>query len=228
MKEQVPPEILAQVGERQRKENFEALGRYIQSFEYMVTEARLGIMQTTTDRLDTIEFLDVILSHHVFSAQPLFEVFRATADMYVARWKAVNTQDRDFVRVILKDIHKRATAAIAMRNNIVHGMHIDSTATPETEADFSRLIISKRKVGQSGLTPADVPRDRQELQRLASDCYDIRDLTGGMKGWMFRRLTSVPYQRPTEFFIQREGTWVSLLQYDRVGDRSGGVDLRSL
>ena len=215
----------------EQDKNFEALGRYIQGFEYMVSETRLGIIQigiiqTTTNYQETAAYLDVILSHQAFSAQPLFDVFRATANMFTSKWVALDAADRKFVSDILADIHKRATAVIKYRNNIIHGTHHDAFSYPEIQEDFSRLFIWKRKVGQTGLTPGDVPRNRQELQKLTAECYDVRDLVGGIKGWMIQSIESSPPRKPTEFFTLNGRTWVSLVRYEREGDKRKPVDLR--
>jgi len=215
----------------EQDKNFEALGRYIQGFEFMVSEARLGIIQmgiiqTKSNHQETAAYLDVILSHQVFSAQPLFDVFRATANMFASKWLALDAADRKFVSNILSDIHKRASAAIKYRNNIIHGTHNDAFSYPEIQEDFSRLFIWKRKVGQAGLTPGEVPRSRDELQKLTAECYDVRDLVGGIKGWMIQSIDPSPPRKPTEFFTLNAETWVSLVRYERERDKRRPVDLR--
>jgi hypothetical protein len=64
--------------QKNTKEQYEVLGRFVEAFETMVNEVR-------EDALDLLErdgrhrrLIAIVLHHQVFSAKPLYDVYRAT------------------------------------------------------------------------------------------------------------------------------------------------------
>jgi hypothetical protein len=59
------------------KEQYEALGRFVEAFEAMVNEVRESTIALIERDRKHGRLIEIALHHHVLTAKPLYEIFRA-------------------------------------------------------------------------------------------------------------------------------------------------------
>lgn len=160
--------------QRQTKESFEHLGRFVQEFEQMVFTIRVGIRDVLAgNSRDREGLLDVVLNHEALSAKPLSDMFRgiiATAMQH----PTYTDEQRAMVRQILKQIAREFQDLTEQRNKILHGTWFIGWASAADE-DFSQMSSMKWKVTAEGAKPVDdVPKSVEDLKALISRCTETK------------------------------------------------------
>ena len=162
---------------------YETLGKYIQAFEFMVEELRLGIRFAMGLDLVNAQNLAILLHHQSMTAQPLFDIHRAIIN------NVINHGDMKFekddittMEAVLKDVAILAKEAVMHRNDLIHGTwYIGWNFNTHTDGSVELpLEISKRKVSSSGLKQANLPKIVTELFQLMLNCYTIRNMLFGI------------------------------------------------
>jgi hypothetical protein len=156
--------------DRQTKEQFEELGRFVQQFEAMVDAVRRTCLQLTTTSVKHHRLMNIILHHSSMTAWPLFEIARALYGEMIndAEYK-ITTEQGIVIKGVLKQISAEYSDLLAHRNNMVHGTWYIGWASPADE-EFSDLKIAKYKATSSGFAAAETPKNTAELQALTERC----------------------------------------------------------
>jgi len=158
--------------ERQTKEHFEILGRFVQSFEHMVNAARGGCLLLTSPTPHYQRLVGMAFYHPAMTAQPLFEVWRGViAEIRPPAPLSDETpeakEEKVAANAILKYMAGEYSDLVRERNAIVHGTwHIGWNGS--AEADSSALNLFKMNITKSGLVQADTPKDTEAMFRLIS------------------------------------------------------------
>lgn len=169
-----------------QKEQFEALGRFVQSFEDMVDQARTICMDIfsslsgslTHESLHRI-LLHIIFHHQSITAKPIFEIMRAMIGQILSNGEYRSEHDiddeaRDVFFGVLTSINKRYSELVAMRNDLLHatwsiGIRLDDNS------DSSEFHIYKPKSNKHGFTGFrdNLPRTAAQLLELSRQCENV-------------------------------------------------------
>jgi hypothetical protein len=174
--------------EKNTKEQYEALGRFIEAFEAMVHEARtccidmLAIGLTNARR----QLIAIPLYHQSFSAKPTFDVFRAVFNETI-REEGFRTKhtiadaDIDCFSGVLGAISGEYEKLASKRNNLLHGTwYIGYQSADDAEA--STFYIDKFATTGNGLSPVDMPKTAADLDDLRKRCEEARTWISTLHG----------------------------------------------
>ena len=166
---------------RQTTEQFAALGRFVQAFDFMVSAVRFGLIQLYTrgsgrDSAKRQRIINIMLHHDVMTAKPLFDIFRAgIATVLFDDEYPIIPAEREATLSILKQVNTAYVALANRRNEFVHGSwHIGWTST--NQEDFSKINFHKFKTTKTGLAAADPLVDIADLGNLISECDRLKCL----------------------------------------------------
>ncbi len=189
------------------QEQYERLGRFVESFEAMVHEVRSScILLLGQD--DPKEPLHHIIFHHQsMTAKPLFEIFRAMTVRTISDEKfkkdhGLQAIAEDTFRGILAEISKEYMALSNLRNNLLHGTWF--VGYVGEDANSPEFDVFKYVVNKEGIARVPLPRTATELADLSARCDETRDLVSLV-------LQCVPpcneYYKITDHFNCVDGLW---------------------
>lgn len=163
--------------QRQTKEQFEALGRYVQAFEAMVHELREGISWLTPTRDAGNYIVRAITNHRVMTAQPLLDIYRIVS-VVVLQSEActLNDAEKGTAALILDNIFKRAKTAIEGRNEIIHGTWHIGWQSSGHDADEDYIFTLKGAVTGKSLEYRSPIRSAVQLNEQTVKCEQLVDL----------------------------------------------------
>jgi hypothetical protein len=213
--------------EKNTREQYEMLGRFIEGFELMVNEVReLCLFLAARDGRNAI-MVQTILHHQVFTAKPLFDVLRALiaeaikdtlqeienrktetreADPPLLRDAfgdplPLTIKDRDALFGVLGFVAKQYDDLCNQRNDLLHGTWFVGFVS-EQDPHSAEFFINRLKARKSGLSPASgLPKTAAELKSLADRCEAVRLWIGFIEEVLKGDLTM------NEGFEFGEGTW---------------------
>ena len=161
--------------ETQTREQFEALGRFVQAFELMIFAIRSGIEgRLQQESQNMVYFTRMIFHHRVLTAGPLWELFRGIIFTDVNELRPVSPSDSDAFHDALSKIGKQIEALISSRNSIFHGTPFIGWASAEQE-DFSELTIVKWGVSSKGWKQTATPKSVHDLGVLVDRCKRVEE-----------------------------------------------------
>ena len=156
--------------ESQTKEQFEALGRFVQSFEQMVSAIRHGLeMRLQCESSNMYYFTRMIFHHRALTAQPLWELYRGVVYIDVSEIRPTDQSDVTKFHSTLQVIGKEVISLIEQRNNIIHGTPYIGWAS-ESQDEFSDLSIHKIGVSTKGHKMYVTPKSAQDIFQLVARC----------------------------------------------------------
>lgn len=158
--------------ERQTKEQYETLGRFVQAFELMVDAARSGCIAFTSAGSEHTRLLNVAFHHHSLTAQPLFHMWRGmigeiTRPKESEKPSKEAEEERGIMNTILAQMADEYGALVRRRNDFLHGTWRIGWAGSEQE-DFSRVSVFRGKITKSGFAIADMPKDIQAMSEYVA------------------------------------------------------------
>lgn len=161
--------------EAQTKEQFEALGRFVQAFEQMVEAARFGLSHRLQCESQNLFYFTRMLFHHkALTAGPMFELFRGFIMVDVLEIKKLPEVQAGAYREAIRDIGREYMALVEIRNLILHGTPYIGWAGAEQE-DFSELAIHKGGVDKNGLKEHETPKSAAEILTLCGRCDKVTE-----------------------------------------------------
>jgi hypothetical protein len=171
----LPPITDFEAYNKNTKEQYEALGRFIAAFEMMVYEARECSIHLLTTAASQGRLTHVAFHHPVMTAKPLFEIFRAlVVESLNLPQQIILPKDKDIFLGVLKTIATEYFALSNMRNSLLHGTWFIGYST-EQDPNSDYFLLSRLKPTGAGLeTDDDVPRHAHELLALKDRCEDTR------------------------------------------------------
>jgi hypothetical protein len=199
--------------QRNTKEQYEMLGRFVEAFELMVHEVReLCLFLAARDGRNAA-LVETILHHQALSAKPLFEILRAlVAEALKDTLKALEDltiplhdvdpplladadgnplpltiKDRDTFFGILAFINGKYETLANQRNDLLHGTWFVGYVSNDNP-DSSEFLIRRLRTSKRGLSPVTgLPKTAAELKTLADQCKDVRYWLGYveqcLQGW---------------------------------------------
>lgn len=156
--------------EASTKAQFEALGRFIQAFEHMVSAMRSSIEgRLQQESRQMVFFTRMLLHHSALTAYPLRELFRAVIYTDVNELRKTNPSDSDDFNRILSAIATEVSDLIRIRNVIIHGTQLIGWVSSGQE-DFTELAIHKFGVSATGFKQIKGPNTAAEVLSLVDRC----------------------------------------------------------
>lgn len=193
--------------DKEIKDSFALIGRFVQEFELMVNAARAGCICLISSGVMQQRLVSIAFQHQSMTAQPLFDIWRAI----VAEFRTINgtetnsIQDIDENRTlnyIISHIGKEYSHLVHKRNTISHGTWYIGWVHPERE-DFSDMPVEKGKVTKGGLEFACALKDKEELLQYIQRCNSTAQMINRATGVI--RLN----RKFKNNFIQQDGAWRS-------------------
>jgi hypothetical protein len=177
----VSEETRQQRYDRQTRESFEELGRFVQSFEAMVDAARTGSLMIATNSIPQLrKVISIVFHHQALSAKPLMEIFRAIV-MEFLRDDAfrsdmlIDDKERDTYLGVIKQLHIEYEELANIRNNLLHGTWYIGYANDQQQ-DFEEFRVLKFRTNKTGSGYIDdLPKTAKELKKLRERCEKVRD-----------------------------------------------------
>jgi hypothetical protein len=168
-----------------KKEQFEALGKFVQSFEDMVDEARIICMDIfsslsgdlTHQHLHRI-LLHIVFYHQSITAKPVFEITRAMIGQILndREYRAKHNIDDDAQVIFfgaLTSINTQFQKLVAKRNDLLHATwNIGSCLDTNDSSEFSVYKPKSNKDGFIGFRD-DLPKTAAQLLELSRQCENL-------------------------------------------------------
>jgi hypothetical protein len=186
------------------KEQYEALGRFVEAFEAMVNQVReISIELLSKDRRQR-DLVEIPFHHQAMTAKPLFEILRAliieivnesikrqereeqkVTDLdpapvvdYEGHPLVFNVKNRETFSGVLANIASEYETLTNMRNNLLHATWFVGYVSSDDQL-ASEFYARKYTVGKKGISRLELPKKAPELLKLTDRC----DLT---RIWIWR------------------------------------------
>jgi hypothetical protein len=161
--------------DQNRKEQYAALGRFVEAFEALVNEAREGCLEIMLGGgLAKIHHAEIVFHHQAMTAKPLFEILRAMIAEIIKDPNAPEYAEREAFGQVLKQINKEYMNLANKRNNLLHGTWFIGYSSPD-DPDSKTFQIRKFRSGHYGLKQLELPAEAAELDALTIRCIAARD-----------------------------------------------------
>jgi hypothetical protein len=195
----MPDETRNEKYQRQTKEQFEELGRFVQQFEQMVDAARFSCVQLTSSSAQHQSLMNVTFHHRSMTAEPLIQIMRA---LYGEKIKTIKpeTEEVDTISSILSQIGRDYSKLAGKRNELLHGTWYIGWANPADD-DFSDLKVAKFKTPATGLALAETPKKVEDLREITAECKRVGDLIRALI------LTLIAGSKAKDLFIKDGQLW---------------------
>jgi hypothetical protein len=164
------PSTDAEEYNRNTKDQYAALGRFVEAFESMVDEVRTDCVLILKRDEQHERLLQVAFHHNALSSKPLFEILRAlAADFLKQQEPTVQIKTRDTIFGVLSHIASEYVSLANMRNTLLHGTWQVGWVSRD-DPNSAQFVVEKYKTTKTGLTKEPVPKDALELLTLADRC----------------------------------------------------------
>lgn len=200
-----PPITNIEAYNKNTKEQYEALGRFVVAFEAMVSETRDCSMALLQTEHVSSALVDVAFHHPVLTAKPLFEIFRALIIEFLNLPDiAAKPKDQNMFQGVLKTIASEYFELTNKRNTLLHGTWHIGYSTHE-DPNSETFFLHKFKPTGGGLEKADVPNRAFDLLALKDRCEDTRNWIAFIYACVPRH--DRPYERVAERFVFKDAEW---------------------
>jgi hypothetical protein len=201
----LPPITDFEAYDKNTKDQYEALGRFIVAFEAMVNETRDACINLLDRDAPHGRLADIAFHHPALTAKPLFEIMRALiVEILKLPHVALAIKDQDTFRGVLGTIAGEYFELSNIRNSLVHGTwHIGYSTEEDPNAEH--FFLFKFKPTKSGLEKEDVPKHAFELLALKDRCEKTRNWISHIHFCVPR--SDRPYDRIDERFLFKNGNW---------------------
>ena len=198
------------------RDQFAALGRFIQNFEFAVSVFRSdcahllmggqrGISITQSSGVLTHwNMCSLVFHHEIMTARPLTEIWRALvieqSKMLVSA-KTLSENGMSVVEGVTTEVHNRFGELADRRNKLVHASW--SIGRWMSEDDFTPLLVEKYTINKKGFTRRDdLPKTFDELIALGDEANQI-------SGKLGRFIQFYRYQPSSieQVFTKTDKTW---------------------
>lgn len=195
--ESLQKEITRRQANAYAREQFAALGQFVQAFEVVVANLRRDCGQITRGSkrgitmdgrsITTItqwRISELIFSHNVMTAQPLLILWRALLYEATLAILDLSEEGRTIALAVATQIAGDFTKVIECRNDIIHATW--QIGHPFSWEDPTRIMVGKTAVTAKGLTAKDsLPTSAGELYVLTRSCYGINNMLGGLLQYLY-------------------------------------------
>jgi len=166
--------------ERNTKEQYEALGRFIEAFEAMVNEVRLVCIKLIPHSHENEHLLRIPFYNQSMTARPLFQVMRAIiAEIIVALENGgkITQAKRNTFLGVLTALDSEYVDLAETRNGLLHGTWFIGYSGGD-DPYCKEFIVHTFKTGKTGLALVELLRTAKELSDLTKRCENARNAIG--------------------------------------------------
>jgi hypothetical protein len=166
--------------EKNTKEQYEALGRFVEAFEQMVHEARtccLDLLQFGLSRQQK-KLVEIPLYYHTLGAKAVFDIFRAaffetiSDEEYRTKHNIEEAEVQNFSSV-LKKINGHYEDLCNRRNDLLHGTWF--VGYVGEDEDCLKFHVHRQRLSGKGLSAVPLPSTAAELLVLRDQCQEVRE-----------------------------------------------------
>jgi hypothetical protein len=170
--------------EKNIREQYQALGQFVEAFEQMVHEARSGCIALVDLTFERQKVIAIAFHHQVMTAKPLFEIMRAIVVELLKQEKTCKEQQidkeaKDIFRGVLETISKEYNALVSKRNNLLHGTWFVGFGGPG-DPHAEEFLVSKLSISKAGVEPLELPKNAKELSMLSARCRRVAGWVGAV------------------------------------------------
>lgn len=164
--------------EKNTKEQYEALGRFVEAFEAMVDEARSSCIQLLASDTQHAKWVAVPLYHQSMTAKPLFEIFRCIImqmmnDVDFRKIHNVSDALRDSFYGTLAPLAGEFNRLSEIRNDLLHGTWFIGDRYGSNE-DATEFEVKRHKINKHGISASKpLPKTATELNDLTNRCKEV-------------------------------------------------------
>jgi hypothetical protein len=203
------------------REHYEALGRFVESFELMIYQARQSCLELfrgataprETSALIYDNLLHIVFNHQSMTAKPILEIMRfMTAEILKHRdyrdQNNITDEEHSTFLGVLKQVHAECMDLSNTRNNLLHGTwFIDYLSGYDPTPTVGNFFVFKGNPNKDGwATLEGLPRDATALNDLSERCDTMRIWINALAECLPFRGTEL---RVTDRFKrQSDGAWV--------------------
>jgi hypothetical protein len=157
--------------EKNTKDQYEALGRFVEEFELMVNEARMACIQLCQNEENKLA--SIALLHQSLTAKPIFEIMRAMVAETVKMSTSMHYNERETFKSVLGQLQSEYETLANKRNDLLHGTWF--IGYRGYDDDGSRFFLQRLRTSADGLIEAkELPKDAKGLTDLATRCEKVR------------------------------------------------------
>ncbi len=163
--------------QRNTREQYEALGRFVEAFEMMVEEVRgicISLISPGSSSPFSKNLSKIAFHHRAMTAQPLFEIMRAMVAEIAHDTEISDADERKTYLGVMAQIATEYADLCSTRNNLLHGTWFVGYTSQE-DANSSRFYIRKHTTTADGLKSLDLPKTVRELHVLVDRCEMLRN-----------------------------------------------------
>jgi hypothetical protein len=161
--------------DKNRREQYTALGRFVEAFEALVNETRDCCLEIVLGSgVANIRLVEIAFHHQAMTAKPLFEILHAMIAEIIKEPIAPEYPEREIFSQVLKQINKEYMDLANKRNNLLHGTWFIGYSSPD-DPDSKTFQIRKFRTSQNGLKQLELPTEASELDALTIRCIAARD-----------------------------------------------------
>src|SRR5580658_3807224 len=154
--------------DKNTKEQYEELGRFVEAFEGMVSEVR-NVSILILAGLDSSQqtFVSVALHHQALTAKPLFDIMRTliaeiSRDKTAREKHKIDDVSQAILSGVIATISKEYMDLVRLRNDLLHGTwYIGFTGPDDLEA--KEFHVSKFSMSKTGMEALELPKTATEL-----------------------------------------------------------------
>ena len=194
----MPPTDKAQ-SEKNSKEQYEALGRFVEAFELMVDEIRgtcldriwEAVTRNTGLAHDPDYFfrkmlIDIPLHQQNMTAKPLWDVARSVVTEIVSQEGNAHHTDRAKFKSLLGSMEGELGTLMHKRNTLLHGTWLIGF-TSEDDPNNEKFRVRKFQTTADGLQQVkELPQDVSQLSVLTKRCDELRSWVAEVD-WCLRK-----------------------------------------
>lgn len=187
------------------KEQYEALGRFVEAFEEMIEEIRgisVGCIRRFVAKVETIKpdnlsweewqddlirkmlLVEIPFHHTGASAKPLFDTMKALIAEVVNAPRSPYYAERETYKSLVAHIEKEFGSLSWKRNDLLHGTwRVGYVGDDDPHA--STFDVRRYKLTGDGVKRAPMPKNASELLKLRDRCEATRNWLAHLD-WCFR------------------------------------------
>jgi len=181
----LPDQTKSEARVKNTKEQYEALGRFVEAFEDMVDDVRMAGMDLLSRLSDKPTYaethrklLHIVFHHQALTAKPLFEIMRSMvaetlkSHGYRGRYGLAESECATFCAVV-RMIGREYGELVMARNNLLHAQW--GIGFPyDDDPDGTRFFIFKGNPNKDGwATLEGLPSTASELLALSKRCQEV-------------------------------------------------------
>lgn len=182
--------------DKNTKEQYECLGRFVEAFEAMVHEVRSNAIEMLAADTEFARLVEIPFYHAVMTAKPIFEIFRAIIATQINNGKfcaqhGIDGADQSAFHGVLAEIAKEYGDLSEIRNHMLHGTWFVGFLGGQDE-EANEFEIHRLTVGKAGLkSAAEIPKNALELRHLIKRCEVTRHWISVIHGCMPKSLADL-------------------------------------